>query len=80
MVVVLFISAAVSVAGVQGGPLVVGSQAAVSVGQRVVEDSAGGHEGDGSQGCGAIGRALGWGGGGSEVLVSHTYRLRNVSS
>ena len=72
MVMVLAISTAVSIAGVQSGPLVVGSQAAVSARERVVEDSSGGHEGDGSQGCGAVGRALGWGGRGSKVLVSHT--------
>ena len=50
MVVVLFVDVTVSVARVQGVPFVAGGQISVQVGQRVVQDSPGGDEGDGSHG------------------------------
>ena len=45
---VLLVSTAVSIAGIQSGPLVVGSKATIRAGERVVENGASGHEGNGT--------------------------------
>ena len=77
MVVVLAVRAAVTIARVQSGPLIVGSQAAVTARERVVENSSCRDVGDGSHSCrGKVG-ALGRSGRGSKVLIADTCRNKS---
>lgn len=76
MVMVLFVSTAVSVARVQGGPLPIGCQAAVSARKRIVENGTSVNESNGAHGSSGRGSVLGWCSRCSEVLIANASCVR----
>jgi len=68
---VLLVNAAVSIARVQGGPLVVRCKAAIGVGQGVVENGPSIDESNGAHRSSGWGSVLGWGSRCSKVLIAN---------